>query len=38
LVQDVHRVDLIHREFDAGLLHDLMNHHVPVDLHGDVVN
>jgi hypothetical protein len=38
LVQDVHREDLIHREFDAGLLHDLMNHHVPVDLHGDVVN
>jgi hypothetical protein len=37
-VQDVHREDLIHREFDVGLLRDLMNHHVPVDLHGDVVN
>jgi hypothetical protein len=38
LVQDVHHEDLNHREFDAVLLHDLMNHHVPEDLRGDVVN
>jgi hypothetical protein len=31
-------VDLNHHVSDAGLLHDLMNHHVPVDLHADVVN
>jgi hypothetical protein len=38
LEQDVHREDLSHHVFDVGLLRDLMNHHVPVDLHGDVVN
>jgi hypothetical protein len=37
-VQDARRGDLIHREFDAVLLRDLMSHHVLVDLHGDVVN
>jgi hypothetical protein len=38
LVQDVHREDPNHPEFDAGLLLDLMNHHVPVNPHGDVAN
>jgi hypothetical protein len=36
LEQDVHREDLSHHVFVVELLRDLMNHHVPVDLHGDV--
>jgi hypothetical protein len=35
LEQDVHREDLSHHVFDVELLRDLMNHHVPEDLHGD---
>jgi hypothetical protein len=38
LEQDAHREDPSHHVFDAELLNDLMNHHVPVDLHGDVGN
>jgi hypothetical protein len=38
LEQDVYREDLSHHVFDVELLRDLLNHHVPEDLHGDVVN
>jgi hypothetical protein len=38
LAQDVLRVDLSHHVFDVVHLHGLMNHHVPEDLHGDVVS
>jgi hypothetical protein len=38
LEQDVLRVDLIHHVFVEELLHGLMNHHVPEDLHGDVAS
>jgi hypothetical protein len=32
------RVDLSHLEFDVALLRGLKNHHVPEDLHDDVVS
>jgi hypothetical protein len=38
LEQDVHREDLSHHVFDVELLHDLMNHLAPEDLHGGVEN
>jgi hypothetical protein len=38
LVQDVHREDPNHHVFDVGHLRDLMNHHAPVNLHGDGAN
>jgi hypothetical protein len=38
LEQDVLRVDLSHHEFVEELLHGLMNHHVPEDLHDDVAS
>jgi hypothetical protein len=38
LVQDAHHEDPNHPEFGAGHLRDLMNHHVPVNLHGDGAN
>jgi hypothetical protein len=31
-------VDLSHHVFDVVHLRELMNHHVPADLHGDVVS
>jgi hypothetical protein len=37
-VQDVRLEDQNHRGFDEVRLHGLMNHHVPEDLHGDVVS
>jgi hypothetical protein len=36
--QALPRVDLSHHVFDVELLRDLMNHHVPVGLRGDVEN
>jgi len=38
LEQDVLRVDLSHHVFVEELLHGLMNHHVPEDLHDDVAS
>jgi hypothetical protein len=38
LVRDALREDLIHHESVEVLLHGLMNHHVPEDLHDDVVS
>jgi hypothetical protein len=36
--QALPRVDLSRRVFDVVRLRGLMNHHVPEDLHGDVVS
>jgi hypothetical protein len=36
--QALPRVDLNRRVFDVVRLRDLLNHHVPEDLHGDDVN
>jgi hypothetical protein len=38
LVQDVLHVDLNHHVFGVVRLHGMMNHHVPEDLHDDVVS
>jgi hypothetical protein len=38
LVLDAHHADLSHHGFDEVHLHGLMNHHVPEDLHDDVVS
>jgi hypothetical protein len=37
-VQDVRHEDLIHHVFDEVHLRGLMSHHVPEDLHDDVVS
>jgi hypothetical protein len=38
LVQDVLRVDLNHHVSGVVLLHEMMSHHVPEDLHDDVAS